>query len=189
MSDLFNLMRNRRTRRKFSSKEVPFDLVQEVLQAFRWAPSGANRQPWKLVLIRDEAQKVRIRELMEQGEKEFHPRAPRWMQQFFSEQGITPEKKFLSEAPYLLCVFGFKKAPYFKESLWLAVGWFLLALEEKGLATVTYTPSRKRAVAELLGFPLEWDLQAILPIGYAAEDETIAARPRKELNEILTVGK
>ncbi len=187
MSELLTLMKNRRTRRKFSSQKVSLDLVQEAIQAFRWAPSGANRQPWKLILVADEKQKARIRELMEEGEQKFHPRAPRWMRQFFAEQGITPEKKFLSDAPYLLCVFGFKKAPYYKESLWLAVGWFLLALEERGLATVTYTPSRKHAVGELLSVPLEWDLQVILPIGYPAEDETIAERPRKPLQEILSV--
>ncbi len=189
MSDLLRLMKNRRTHRKFLAKEVPFDWVREALQAFRWAPSGANRQPWKLVLVADPSQKARIRHLVETGEKEFHPRAPNWMRRFFAEQGITPEKDFLSDAPYLLCVFGLKKAPYFKESVWLAVGWFLLALEEKGLATVTYTPSRKRAVSELLGISSEWDLQVILPIGFAAEDERIADRPRKELSEILKISK
>jgi len=42
---------------------------------------------------------------------------------------------------------------YYIQSTWIAIGYLLLALEQKGLATVTYTPSKVRWFNEFLGIP------------------------------------
>ncbi len=187
MSDFRKVVQERRTRRKFLQKEIPLKTVLELLDVFKYAPSGANRQPWKIVLVKDEALRKEIRRVSEEAEADFHRRAPDWMKAFFREQGIGPQKPFLSEAPYLVCVFGLRKSPYFKESLWIAVGSFLLAVTNAQLGTVPYTPSRKRAISGLLGVDLEWDLQVILPVGVPDPNEFIAERPKLNMREFLLI--
>jgi len=62
----------------------------------------------------------------------------RWME----ARGITWKKPFLTEAPILILVFGRIGEPYWVESTWLAIGFMLLAIQELGYSTLTYTPSK-----------------------------------------------
>lgn len=187
MSDFWDVVQNRRTRRKFLREEIPLETILRLLDVFKYAPSGANLHPWKIVLVKEEALRKEIRRVSEEAEADFHQRAPDWMKAFFQEQGIGPQKPFLSEAPYLVCVFGRRKSPYFKESVWIAVGLFLLAVTNAHLGTVPYTPSRKRAISDLLKVNLEWDLQVILPVGVTDPNEFIAGRPKPDVQEFLSI--
>ena len=187
MDQFWDVVQKRRTRRKFLQKEIPLETILKLLDVFKYAPSGANRQPWKIIVVKDQALRKKIRKVSEEGEREFHKHAPEWMKDFFRSQGITAQKPFLSDAPYLICVFGKKKLPYFKESLWIAVGWFLLAVTSANLGTVTYTPSRKRLLSDLLNVGLEWDLQVLLAVGVPDSTEFIADRPKKDVSEFLTI--
>jgi nitroreductase len=59
--------------------------------------------------------------------------------------------------------------PYATESTWLAIGYMILALEERSLSTLTYTPSYSENVRSVFKAPDECKLEAILPIGYSAD--------------------
>ncbi|MCD6488840.1 MAG: hypothetical protein J7K21_06430 [Desulfurococcales archaeon] len=50
-------------------------------------------------------------------------------------------------------VFRKTKEPYWVQSVWLAIGYLLLALEEKGLASLTYTPPKVKWANKLLNVP------------------------------------
>ena len=71
----------------------------------------------------------------------FRSRAPKWLSEFFDEQEISTTKDFLTDVPYLICVFGERGNPYWRESVWLAVGHIVLAATNEGLGTLTYTPA------------------------------------------------
>ena len=66
----------------------------------------------------------------------------------------------------------------------------LLAIEEEGLATVTYTPSKTVAIREILAIPEGYVVEAILPVGYAAEKPEKSRRALSELicNNTWTTG-
>lgn len=83
-----------------------------------------------------------------------------------------------------ILVFGNTKAPYWLQSVWIAVGYLLLALEEKGFGTVTYTPPNPRPVEELLNAPKDYKLQIILPVGYPADLKP--KYERKRLEEVMS---
>jgi nitroreductase len=51
------LLKTRRSIRAFPDKPASDEDVQKVLEAARWAPSGANSQPWEFIVIRDQATK------------------------------------------------------------------------------------------------------------------------------------
>lgn len=170
MAYILELARSRRTVRRFQGREVGLEDIVYVLEVARQAPSGANRQPWRFVVVRDQDIKRVVRKKCEEAEREFHEKAPEWMKRWFREKGITWMKQFLEEAPVLVLVFGRRTEPYWVQSVWIAVGYVLLALEEQGLSTVTYTPPKTGWANELLGVPRDYILQVILPIGYAGEE-------------------
>jgi len=55
--DLFDAIFQRRSIRKFTDQAIPVDDLEKILEAARWAPNGGNRNAWRFLVIRDEAQK------------------------------------------------------------------------------------------------------------------------------------
>ncbi|MHA1593982.1 MAG: nitroreductase family protein [Candidatus Baldrarchaeia archaeon] len=186
---VLDLATRRRSIRKYSDGDVDLRDVLYAISAALQAPSGANRQPWRFIIVSDKELKQRIREVCERAEREFYESTslPEWFLKWARERGITWRKEFLTEAPFLIVVISDKKQPYAKESTWLAVGYLLLALEERGLASLTYTPSNAREVLELLQVPNEYELETIIPVGRAAEDKR--KEKRKKLSEMVFLNK
>ncbi|MGQ4834390.1 MAG: nitroreductase family protein [Candidatus Asgardarchaeia archaeon] len=180
---LYEIAKQRATVREFSKDKIDINDVIYAVNVAKEAPSGANKQPWRFLIVTDRKIKEEIRKLCEGAERRFHEKAPEWMKKWFRERGITWEKPFLTDAPVLLLVFTDKGAPYSIPSVWIAIGYLLLALEEKGLCTVTYTPSDTKWVYELLDVPRNYLLQTILPIGKAKGP--IKKQDRMPISEIL----
>jgi nitroreductase len=61
--DVFAAMRNAPTSRRFSDEPVSLQVLQRVLDAARFAPSGGNRQGWRVVVVRDAVRRRAIRDL------------------------------------------------------------------------------------------------------------------------------
>jgi len=49
--DLLELIKNRRTIRKYKNTKVPREVIEKIVEAGRWAPSAHNLQPWKFVAV------------------------------------------------------------------------------------------------------------------------------------------
>ncbi len=176
-----DLARSRRTVRRFRTGPVSDNAIRRIIDAGRLAPSGANRQPWRFVVVDDPETKRTIREACERAELKFHARAPRDLAEWMAARGITPEKPFLEEAPYLICVFYDAHQPYPVPSTWIAVGFMLLQIAEEGLGTVTYTPAGAD-LNRILDVPPGFKLAVLLPIGRPA-DEPVPP-PRRSIEEI-----
>ena len=52
--ELFECIKTRRSIRKYQDKEVPWDLVANIIDAGRLAPSAGNLQNWKFIVVLDE---------------------------------------------------------------------------------------------------------------------------------------
>jgi predicted oxidoreductase (fatty acid repression mutant protein) len=61
---LLELFQQRRSIRKYKDEPVPEEYIQKILEAARWAPSGANKQPWEFVVIRQEESRKKIIEIL-----------------------------------------------------------------------------------------------------------------------------
>lgn len=48
---LLDTIKRRRSVRKFDGAKIPHDAMEQILEAGRWAPSGANAQPWRFVVV------------------------------------------------------------------------------------------------------------------------------------------
>lgn len=179
---VLDLAKRRKTVRRFSSIQVNRRDVLVALEAACQAPSGANSQPWRFVIITDSQVKRRIREVCERIEREFYSSVKGELREWLLARGFNWGKPFLEEAPIMVLVISDTKAPYPTQSVWLAIGYILLALEELGLGTVTYTPSDAKGVLDELKIPDGFRLEAILPIGVSADEKP--KEPRLSLEKV-----
>jgi len=170
-SIVVDLATRRRTTRVFAKTPIKFEDVLYCIKAAAQAPSGANRQPWRFVLVDEPKTKERIRAACEEQERRHHASVDANLKQWFGLRNITWEKPFLTDAPILLAMFSNQKMPYAAESTWLAIGYIILALEERSLSTLTYTPSYPENVRSVFNAPEEHKLETILPIGYSLDSK------------------
>jgi iodotyrosine deiodinase len=190
-------MRQRRTVREFSSEAVPFALIENAVRAAATAPSGANQQPWRFVVVGAPEMKRRIREAAEAEEKENYTRRfpPDWLEAL-QPFGTDWQKEFLETAPWLIVVFRIDfglegdqrtKHYYVQESVGIATGILLTALHLSGLATLTHTPSPMGFLTQLLDRPANERPFLLIPVGYPAPEATIPTLAKKPVEEILIV--
>ncbi len=67
-------IKNRRSIRNYQDKEIPEKVLHNVLEAARLAPSAGNRQPWKLILVKDKELKKQV--MLAAGRQGFVEQAP-----------------------------------------------------------------------------------------------------------------
>ncbi len=193
----FELLNSRRTVREYSPKAVPFELIQTAIQTAGTAPSGANMQPWRFVVIADAEIKRKIREAAEKEEFEsYHNRmSDKWLRRL-APLGTDEYKPFLEIAPYLIVVFRITSITendeteptyYSQESVGIAVGLLLAALHNAGLATLTHTPSPMKFLQEILQRPKNEVPFVLIPVGYPAENAQVPDIKRKPIGEIMEV--
>jgi iodotyrosine deiodinase len=197
-------MTARRTVRDFSPEPVPFALVRDAIRAAALAPSGANRQPWKFVVVADPAVKREIRAAAEVEEKDsYERRMPEEWLEALAPLGTDWHKPFLETAPYLIAVFRMDWEPvappggvddgttvkrknyYVAESVGIACGFLLAALHLSGLATLTHTPSPMGFLNRILGRPAHEKPYLLIPVGYPAERAQVPVIAKKPEEEVL----
>jgi len=188
-------MRRRRTVRDFSDRPVPRDVIESCLLAAGTAPNGANRQPWRFVVVGDDAIKSRIRTEAEKEEREFYSgKAPQEWLDALEHLGTDEHKPFLERAPWLIVIFaesyellpdGEKTKNYYvTESVGIATGMLITALHHAGLVTLTHTPSPMKFLNGLLGRPDNERPFLILVAGYPDEDATVPDITKKPIEDI-----
>jgi len=193
-----NEMSKRRSIRTFSDRSVPIEIIYNCIQTAASAPSGANKQPWQFVVVKDPAVKAKIRQAAELEEKEFyrHRATKEWLEDL-NQFGTDWHKPFLDIAPYLIVVFkqaydikddgSQRKNYYVNESVGIASGFLLAALHHAGLATLTHTPSPMNFLGEILNRPPNEKASLLIPVGYPAADTTVPELIKKPLEEVSTI--
>ena len=188
----------RRTVREFSDRIVPIDIINNCIKTAASAPSGANKQPWQFVVVRDSGIKTKIREAAEKEEKEFygHRATKEWLEDL-NQFGTDWHKPFLDIAPYLIVVFrkiydleddGTQRKNYYvNESVGIASGFLLAALHHAGLITLTHTPSPMNFLGEILNRPKNERAFLLIPVGYPAKDAEVPDISKKPFGEISKI--
>jgi iodotyrosine deiodinase len=198
------LMKKRRTVRDFSPEPVPFELIELAIETAGASPSGANQQPWRFVVVRDQKVKHLIRLAAEEEERaNYQHRFPEEWKEALAPLGTDWHKEFLESAPYLIVVFkaSYGQIPspvedgttvkskhyYVNESVGIAVGILLAALHNAGLATLTHTPSPMGFLSEILNRPKNEKPYLLIPVGYPATGALVPDIRKKPLDEIMVV--
>ncbi|MEM2212775.1 MAG: nitroreductase family protein [Candidatus Nezhaarchaeales archaeon] len=197
---LIDVLRSRRSVRRYLEKRVPIELAFKVLEAGRWAPSAHNAQPWRFIIVVDQDVKVKLAEAMAKAwlsdlERDGVPLEERL--RIVSEESI---KRF-TKSPLLivacLTMEGMhhypderrRRAEYLMavQSVAAAIQNVLLAAHVEGLGAcwVCAPLFCPEAVQEALNTPKDWEPQAIITLGYPAEEPE--APPRLPLNKVSLV--
>lgn len=194
VNDFHGIMDYRRTVREFSSRPVPIEIIQQIIKIAGTAPSGANKQPWTFCIISNPEIKRKIREAAEKEEQEnYNGRMSQEWLDDLSILGTDWQKPFLETAPYLIAVFrksydlvnGVKRKNYYvQESVGIACGFLIAAIQYTGLVCLTHTPSPMNFLQEILQRPENEKPYLLIPVGYPADEVYVPAIHRKPLNEI-----
>ena len=190
--DLFEAIYSQRAIRKFKPDPVPDELIRDLLEAATKSPSGANRQGWKFIVIRDADLK---REL-----GGYYRRS--WEVVYGAQASAPPPihprvkasaaylAEHIHEAPVLVlfCLEhdGSPSSMGRGGSIYPAVQNFLLAAVGLGLGSVL-TSLHKRFEEEvkgLLGIPDNVETAALLPVGFPAEGERYGPTRRDPVEQV-----
>ena len=195
----YETMRTRRSCRAFSDVPVPREVIEAALLAAGSAPNGANRQPWHFCAISSPEAKAAIRVAAEEEERVFYSgKAGRQWLQALEPLGTGPDKPYLEVAPWLIVVFGQRRADhaeaeaqhnyYVTESVGIACGLLLAALHKAGIATLVHTPAPMRFLNRVCRRPAHEKPLMLIVAGHADANASIPAHAveKKPLEQIAS---
>jgi nitroreductase len=109
MAELMDVIKGRRSIRRYEDKDIPEEHLQQVLEAVQWSPSWANTQCWEVVLVKDPGMKEKLQETISK---------------------TNPASKGITQAPVVLALCGkLKSSGYYKGEVSTKFGdWFLFDL-------------------------------------------------------------
>ena len=185
MHNLLDLIRTRRSIRRYTRDAVPADVVEQLLAAATWAPSAHNRQPWRFVVIADGQTKYRLAAAM--GGQLRRDLAADGRSPEFIERDAGRSFARLTGAPLLILINltmadmdiypderrARNEAVMATQSTAMAGQNLLLAAHALGLGACwvcapLFCPDTVRAALDL---PADWQPQGLITLGYPAEEK------------------
>lgn len=189
MADLYDVMSTLRAVRKLRTDPIPDDVLERVLQAACWAPTGGNAQPWRVVVATSADTKRALQDV-------YQPEWRKYSAGFLDRLSGLPPEEFakwervaaagdhladhLAEAPAILVFCANPAMMAITDagldrismvgggSVYPAVQNAMLACVEEGLGCTLTTLHcmREDEVKAALGVPDDWATVAMVPIGY-----------------------
>lgn len=189
--DFYEVVLKRRSVRKFKEDKVSKEVLDRILEAGRWAPSGANLQPWRFIVVTSPEVKAKIADVCTEYSKKVWKNFAPETAKFLGGRGATWNKSYMKTLPLLVAVcYCVTKEPvgeYALASAWTAIQNMLLAATNENLASCIYTHAyleEEKALKRILAIPEAYHLAAIIQLGYP---KTIPPTPpRKRLEEIVS---
>ncbi|MHA2332477.1 MAG: nitroreductase family protein [Candidatus Hodarchaeales archaeon] len=178
--DIFEAIHTRRSIRRFLEKPVEEEKLQKVMEAARAAPSWANLQCWRFIIVKDVKMKESISELtgMYDGSE-------------FTAEKNNPAKKGIPQAPVLIvaCAEPLQSGRlwnqhYYLADIGIAAQNIMLSARALGLGTVFIGVFHEEKLRELLEVPSNFRIIGLFPIGYPLREKK-EGPPRKDMNEIV----
>ncbi len=160
--DTLELLKSRRSIRKYKSKPVEEEKLNKCLEAARWAPSASNKQPWEFLIVKDEV-----------------------MRKKFAE--IHPYAKFVAESPVVFIPLTNPEihSKYHMSDTGLTILHFMIQAHAEGLGTCwagVIGTSFESELKKLLNVPDNLNIMALVALGYPDQERESS---RKELDELV----
>lgn len=188
---LLELVKNRRSIRRFKNDPVSKELVEKILEVARFAPSGFNMQPWEFVVVLKKALRERIVKITTEfwrQSAEMEGARPENKGRSWKLKGMNNEKGNYSGAPVYIIVCGdprtkaglpmgvqcdrHRQEMIYMSGLASTFLYMTLAATSLGLASQWYsavqTPYASCMIKDLLNIPMEFDIYDMMVLGYPA---------------------
>ena len=177
--DLLKVINERRSIRKYKNEPVSDETIHEVLEAARKAPSWANTQVCRYIVVKDPKIKEQLSNVL---------------------TPTNPARGAMVEAPCVICIFakrgvsGFYKGTaatdkedWFMFDAGVAMEHIVLTAWDLGLGTVHVGLFDAKKAEDILHIPEGFSIVEMTPLGYF--EDTPGSRPRKELSELASLDK
>jgi len=162
MNEVLRAIQERRSIRSFKTEPVEPEKLEAILEAARWAPSGKNTQPWRLVVVESQEKREQLGRLVTQMD-------------------------MIRTAPVTIAVLLDTEAGYDRVKDIQAIGAcaqnILLAAHSLGLGACWIGRVRDEQVEAVLGAKENEELMMLVPIGYPVS--TPPPKERKPLTELV----
>ncbi len=206
MLTVLEAIKSRRSIRKFAPDDVPDEMVEQMLEAARLAPSGSNRQPWRFLVVRDQELRKELRRIC--MDQRFIEEAPVVVICFgdlerYSLDARKQRRQEFTDSGVLETLSGRFADPEFRASMdslptppreqllaplvsntYIAIEHLVLTAAALGLGTCWVGGFDGAALNSLFGLADNLIPVAVIPVGYPA-GEIPPQRPRLALEEIL----
>jgi nitroreductase len=152
--DAIEVLKTRRSVRAYRNAPVPREIIEDIIDCGRLAPTANNIQPCEFVVVTGPEMLRRIAETTDHG-------------------------KFISNAPVCVVVLC-EDTKYYLEDGSAATENIMLAARAHGLGSCWIAGDKKAYAADicrLVGAPQNFRLVSLIPIGYAAENPKVPKRP------------
>lgn len=167
--EFFELIKKRYSVRAFQSRPVEEEKLQKILEAANLAPTAANRQPFKIIVIYTKGKDAELKRI-------YH-------------------RDWFSQAPIVIGICAIKSEAwsrmdgknYADVDATIAMDHLILAAADQGLGTCWVAAFDPAAAREILGLPDEVEPVAFTPLGYPADEKR--SKKRKSLEEIIRYEK
>lgn len=160
--DVTTAIKTRRSIRKYKRKDIPENILKDVLEAARLAPSAAGKQSWELIVVSDPKLKAEL--------------VP-----------MCKNQKFVEECSVFLAALEDPEQKWSKVDLTIMMDHVSLEAHDKGLGTCWIGAYDKDKVGALLGVPANRIVSVCMTLGYP--DENPDARGRKTIEELVHYNK
>ena len=169
------LVKKRKSTRKYSEEAVPRSVIDQCLEAARMAPSAVNSQPWSFIVVDDKETKNKIVEK--------------------SMSGIYSSNAFVRNAPVIIVVITevpsytvrlgrfFRNVNYSLIDIGIACDHLTLQAEELGVGTCWLGWFSEKAVKKVLGLPKSTKIDVMISMGYP-QKSYVKEKKRRTLDEI-----
>jgi len=158
--DILEVIKTRRSTRKYEPSPLSEEEINKILEAGRWAPSAANSQPWRFIVLRSQEVRKKL-------------------------AGTLTWGRFLSEAPLGIAITIIPRASNHPvEDGAAATQNMLLEAHSLGLGACwigTYGSGDEERAKKVLNIPEDERLLSVIAIGHPAESPQ---RTRRELYEV-----
>ncbi len=179
MADIMDIIKGRRSIRKYEDKDIPDALLNRILESVQWTPSWANTQCWEVIVVKDQGVKETLAEVVPKS---------------------NPARKHFTKAPAILVLCaklgtsGYYKGQestqfgdWFMFDLGLAAQSICLTAHSLGLGTVIAGLFDHKKAGEVLGVPEGYELVSLIPVGYPAHASS--APKRREISDFTHYDK
>lgn len=162
MKDIINLIRNRYSVRDFLPDPLPQEVIDDMIEAARLAPSAQNRQPWRYVII---TEPERIKELVK------------------NTGLIGLSNYFIKDAPCLVIACAdvkknlkLNQKDYYLVDVAISFQQMMLAAWAHGVGSCWMAAFNEEKLAKHLGLPKNYRIVAMSPFGYPKADKTLYSK-------------
>ena len=208
-NEFLSVVKARKSCRGFSSDPVPDEYIDYMLEAARWAPSGANAQPWSFIVVRDPAVRAQILDAYNEHNMDFiywfeQQRRPDLRHPAYRMNNSDPDEDLrvkkertpFRNAPVIIAVVGDGRKQWatvmgahtfsldqthLTDGMTNATLLLQLAAASLGLATQWVTIHIQEPFKEILGIPAPLVLHTIVPVGYSHAQSNSKRNPLEDM--------